>query len=123
MSAGHDNLKEDLKEVNAALRELVRLQLAGELSPQEAWQARRDMLDSVEMAWQGLGQDLTAEALASKQVLEAAPAKRWREWLTRPPRLQMTLRWQPVAKAFSHLPWWWLFLGAALLTFYYVSTL
>ena len=58
---------DDLKEVNAALRELVRLQLAGELSAQEAWQTRRQMLDSVETAWHALSQDLTPEALASRR--------------------------------------------------------
>ena len=62
--------RDDLKEVNAALRELVRLQLSGELLAQEAWQARRQMLDSVEAAWHDLSQDLTPEALASKQRLK-----------------------------------------------------
>ena len=134
---------DDLKEVNAALRELVRLQLAGELSAQEAWQTRRQMLDSVETAWHALSQDLTPEALASKQVLKTPVLPRlsvrqrvqqipkWRtlfhwpqpsRWHWRLPRWQ-TLQWQPLAKAFAHLPWWSLFLVAALATFYYVSTL
>lgn len=134
---------DDLKEVNAALRELVRLQLAGELSAQEAWQTRRQMLDAVETAWHALRQDLTPEALASKQVLQTPVPPRlsvrqrvqqlptWQKILRWPqlprwhwhlPRWQ-TLRWQPLARAFAHLPWWPLFLLAALVTFYYVSTL
>lgn len=132
---------DDLKEVNAALRELVRLQLAGELSAQEAWQTRRQMLDSVEAAWHALSQDLTPEALASKQVLKTPvqPRLSVRQRLQQPPQWQkllrwpqppkwrwprwQTLQWQPLAKALAHLPWWSLFLVAALATFYYVSTL
>ena len=117
--------RDDLKEVNAALRELVRLQLARELSAQEAWQARRQMLDSVEEAWHDLSQDLTPEALASKQVLKApvTPRLSLRERLQQRPKLQITLLWQAVLKAFAYLPWWTLFLLAAVATFYYVSML
>jgi len=118
-------VRDDLKEVNAALRELVRLQLAGELSGHDAWQARRQMLDSVEEAWNDLSQDLTPEALASKQVLKAPlpPRLSWRERLRQRPQLRFAFRWRPLLRAFSHLPWWSLFLVAALATFYYVSTL
>ncbi|MES3039962.1 MAG: hypothetical protein V4730_02255 [Pseudomonadota bacterium] len=131
--------RDDLKEVNAALRELVRLQLAGELPAQEAWQTRRQMLDSVEVAWHDLSQDVTAEALASKQVLKTPvpPRRSLRERLQQRPKLQLpqlqlpswhltrlpSLRWQPLLRAFTHLPWWSLFLVGALATFYYVSTL
>lgn len=117
--------RDDLKEVNAALRELVRLQLAGELSPHDAWQTRRQMLDSVEAAWNDLSQDLTQEALASKQVLKLPEAQRlsWRQRLQRMPRWRLNLRWQPLTKVLAHLPWWSLFLLSALATFYYVSTL
>lgn len=117
--------RDDLKEVNAALRELVRLQLARELPAQEAWQARRQMLDSVEAAWHDLSQDLTPEALASKQVLQTAVSSRlsWRQRLQQRPKLQMSVFRQFLLKAFTRLPWWSLFLLAALATFYYVSTL
>jgi len=117
--------RDDLKEVNAALLQLVRLQLAGELSGHEAWQARRQMLDSVEEAWHDLSQDLTPEALASKQVLTSplTPRLSWRERLLQRPRWRFVLRGRPLLNAFSHLPWWSLFLVAALATFYYVSTL
>lgn len=127
--------RDDLKEVNAALRELVRLQLAGELPAQEAWRARRQMLDSVEDAWSDLSQDLTPEALDSKQVLKAPIPLRQTllqrlqqrpSWRWRLPSLQMTwptLQWRPLLNAFRHVPWWPLFLLAALATFYYVNTL
>lgn len=131
--------RDDLKEVNAALRELVRLQLAGELPAPAAWQTRRQMLDSVEAVWHDLSQDLTPEALASKQVLRTLvpPRRSLRERLQQWPKLQLPqlqlaswhlprlprLRWQPLLKAFTHLPWWSLFLMGALATFYYVSTL
>lgn len=139
MTEAMTTAREDLKEVNAALRELVRLQLAGELPAQEAWQARRQMLDSVEAAWHDLSQDLTPEALASKQVLKTPvpPRLSLRERLQQLPKLQWpqlqpaswhlprlpNLHWRPLFKAFTHLPWWSLFLMGALATFYYVSTL
>jgi len=114
--------RDDLKEVNAALRELVRLQLAGELPAPTAWQTRRQMLDSVEAAWHDLSQDLTPEALASKQEvkLPLAPRLSLRERLQQLPALFGHLR---LAKVAEKLPWWSLFLLAALATFYYVSTL
>lgn len=117
--------RDDLKEVNAALRELVRLQLAGELSPHDAWQTRRLMLDSVEAAWNDLSQDLTQEALASKQELTLSEVARpsWRQRWQRVPRWRPKLRWQPLTQVLAHLPWWPMFLLAALATFYYVSTL
>lgn len=123
--------REDLKEVNAALRELVRLQLAGELSPHDAWLARREMLASVEAAWNDLSQDLTPEALASKQELKLTDVTPpgWRQRLQQLPRWRPALRWQPrlrwppLTRLLAHLPWWPLFLLAALATFYYVSTL
>lgn len=139
--------RDDLKEVNAALRELVRLQLAGELPAQVAWQTRRQMLDSVEAAWHDLSQDLTPEALASKQELKEpvvprlSPYHRLRERLQQLPDLLARLRrpqmprWQwhlprlpglrlqRLAEIIVKLPWWSLFLLAALSTFYYVSTL
>ncbi len=132
--------RDDLSEVNAALRELVRLQLAGELPAQEAWHTRRQMLNSVEAAWNDLRHDLTPEALASKQVLKAPVPLRQSlfqrlqqrpTWSWHLPRLQLalptlrwpTLHWRPLFSALAHLPWWPLFLLAALATFYYVSTL
>lgn len=137
--------RDDLKEVNAALRELVRLQLAGELPAQTAWQTRRQMLDSVEDAWSDLSQDLTPEALASKQELKSPvlPNRSLRERLQQIPawvarlrqsRIRMPswqwrlpslpgLQWQRLAEVAGKLPWWPLFLLAALATFYYVSTL
>jgi len=54
--------RDDLKVVNHALRELVRLQLAGELAPDVAWRERRQMLESVEAAWDGLAEDVGAVA-------------------------------------------------------------
>lgn len=139
--------RDDLKDVNAALRELVRLQLAGELPAHAAWQTRRQMLDSVEGAWHDLSQDLTPEALVSKQELSVAVTprislyqelrERLQQWpslfapLRRPqlpswqwrlPRLP-GLHWQRLAEIIGKLPWWPLFLLAALATFYYVSTL
>lgn len=135
--------RDDLKEVNAALRELVRLQLAGELPAQTAWQTRRQMLDSVEAAWHDLSQDLTPEALASKQELKVPvmPRLSLRERVQQLPDLLAHLRrpqlphwqwrlprlpgwgWQRLAELAGTLPWWTLFLLAALSTFYYVSTL
>ena len=131
--------RDDLKEVNAALRELVRLQLSGELLAQEAWQARRQMLDSVEAAWHDLSQDLTPEALASKQRLKkpVQPQLSLQKRLRQLPKLQLpqlqlaswrlprlsSLRLQALFRAFKHLPWWSLFMMGALATFYYISTL
>lgn len=54
----------DLDAINFALRELVRLQLAGELSAQDAWRERQQLLDAVEANWhdvpEQLGDDSTA---------------------------------------------------------------
>ena len=136
--------REDLSEVNAALRELVRLQLAGELEASAAWQARRDMLSSVEAAWHDLRQDLTPEAMASIQPVTVPVRLSWRErWQRRRP-ISVKISWPSVKRmrvpkipamnvrhllapqrlaALARLPWWSLFLGLALVTFYYVSTL
>ena len=135
--------RDDLKEINSALRELVRLQLAGELPAQDVWQTRRQMLDSVEAAWHDLSQDVTSEALVSKQTLRVSVVPRLTllerlqqlpalfahlsrpqmpQWQWRLPRLP-SLRWQRLAEIAEKLPWWTLFLLAALATFYYVSTL
>lgn len=43
--------KIDLHDVNFALQELVRLQLAGELAAEEAWRERQQLLDAVEASW------------------------------------------------------------------------
>jgi len=136
--------RDDLCEVNAALKELARLQLAGEIDATEAWQARRDMLQSVEAAWHDLSQDLTPEAMASVQPVNAPIRLSWRErWQRRQPialkvslpsfkRPQLPIwpsfNWQRLISSdrlasISPLAWWTLSLAVALLTFYYVSTL
>lgn len=138
------NPRDDLCEVNAALLELVRLQLAGELDAATAWSTRRDMLSSVEAAWHDLSQDLTPEALASLQAVVAPVRISWRERWQNRPQLSWDFKWPslktitlPTLPAFkfrtmapqqlisllAQLPWWTLFLGLALVTFYYVSTL
>lgn len=43
-----------LRDLNLALRELVRLQLAGEIDADTAWRARRDMLAATEESWEVL---------------------------------------------------------------------
>ncbi len=60
---------DDLQLVNHALRELVRLQLTGELEAEVAWRERRQMLASVESAWDVLVED----ADGSEAMPEAAP--------------------------------------------------
>ena len=136
--------RDDLCEVNAALRELVRLQLAGELDASTAWQTRHDMLSSVEAAWHDLSQDLTPEAMASLQPVVAPVRISWRERWQNRPQLSWDVKWPsfktitlPTLPAFkframapqqlmsllAQLPWWTLFLGLAIATFYYVSTL
>lgn len=62
-------MRDGLNDVNHALRELVRLQLAGELAPDEAWRERRQMLASVEESWAALA---GAEAVAPAPVADDA---------------------------------------------------
>ena len=101
------------------------------------------MLDSVEAAWHDLSQDVEPEASVSKQELKLPvtprlallerlqqlpalfaylPRPQMPHWQWRWPRLP-GLRWQRLAEIAEKLPWWTLFLLAALATFYYVSTL
>lgn len=76
------SLREDLVVVNAALKDLVRLQLAGELDPTSAWQERRQLLESVDAVWERLPEDAEADAQThadangSGSVTSAIPA--WR---------------------------------------------
>lgn len=84
------SLREDLVVVNAALRDLVRLQLAGELDPTSAWQERRQLLESVDAVWERLPEDATAAAgqIADDEALPAvaeAPSRSlWRRPLALP---------------------------------------
>lgn len=120
----------DLSAVNHALREISRLQLAGELDPETAWRERRDILLGVEGEWDALavlerppaetppevthdGDDasasrpMAAAAQAPGQRLRALPAQVW-HWLLR-------RSWR--------MPLWIMLLVLALLTFSYVGSL
>lgn len=48
----------DLDDVNFALQELVRLQLAGDLAAEEAWRERQQLLDAVEANWDDVPEQL-----------------------------------------------------------------
>lgn len=84
------SLREDLVVVNAALRDLVRLQLAGELDPTSAWQERRQLLESVDAVWEHLPEDADAVAgqpadAASQEEGAVAPVLPvWRRSLAMP---------------------------------------
>ena len=56
--------KIDLDDVNFALQELVRLQLAGELAAEEAWRERQQLLDAVEANWADVPEQLTPTSSA-----------------------------------------------------------
>lgn len=60
-----------LMDLNQALRELVRLQLAGEIDADAVWRTRRDMLAAVESSWEVLRTE-HAPAAASVET-EAIP--------------------------------------------------
>lgn len=48
----------DLDDVNFALQELVRLQLAGELAAEDGWRERQQLLDAVEANWDDVPEQL-----------------------------------------------------------------
>lgn len=102
---------DDLQLVNHALRELVRLQLTGELEAEVAWRERRQMLESVEAAWDVLVEDAATPAEAP---VEEAPAA-----VVAPARRRFDL---DVVKSWR-FPLWALLLVFALATFLYVGSL
>lgn len=104
---------DDLQLVNHVLRELVRLQLTGELEAEVAWRERRQMLESVEAAWDVLVENAGEAAETGTDVAEAAqPA----DAPARKPISMAAIRsWR--------LPLWALLLVFALATFLYVGSL
>lgn len=104
---------DDLQMVNHALRELVRLQLTGELEAEVAWRERRQMLESVEAAWDVLVEDagVAAAPEADAPVAAEPVAAPGRQGV----RLDAIKSWR--------LPLWALLLVFALATFLYVGSL
>ncbi|MEO6698377.1 MAG: hypothetical protein ABIR53_02515 [Paraperlucidibaca sp.] len=63
----------NLDDVNFALRELVRLQLAGELATEDAWRERQQLLGAVEANWADVPeQALDATAVAGATEVDAS---------------------------------------------------
>lgn len=106
----------DLDDINFALRELVRLQLAGEIAPEVAWRERQQLLDAVEAQWDDVPEqvvaapevasavhELSAPVSSCKRVLNYAVQQLW-------PRLR-------------ELGLVWALLGLTIATCIYVSSL
>lgn len=64
----------DLDDVNFALRELVRLQLSGELANDDAWRERQQLLDAVEANWDDVPEQRGAAEPAGAVASVAASA-------------------------------------------------
>lgn len=104
---------DDLQLVNHALRELVRLQLSGELEAEVAWRERRQMLESVEAAWDVLVENAAAPVVTEADATELAPP------VAAPARKPISM----AAIRSWRLPLWALLLVFALATFLYVGSL
>lgn len=120
----------DLTAVNHALRELARLQLAGELDPEAAWRERRQILLGVEAEWEALadqerppvvvasgdadeGGEVDAAVLTP--VVSPTPAQRARSLAAR--------AWHWLLRRSWRMPLWIMLLALALATFSYVGSL
>ncbi len=116
--------RDDLLAVNHALRELVRMQLTGELEAEVAWRERRHMLESVEAAWDTLVED-AAPAETADAESGAATAEASAQTAADAATAQPVAGWRhhvPALKSLR-LPLWALLLLFALATFIYVGSL
>lgn len=107
-----------LMDLNQALRELVRLQLAGDIDADTAWRTRRDMLAAAEASWEVLqAENAPAPAAAEEEATGKRPAlmARLRQ------RAAVTGRW--LIQRSWRLTVWSMILLLALGTFFYVGTL
>lgn len=73
----------DLDDINFALRELVRLQLAGEIAADAAWRERQQLLDAVEAYWDEVPEQAATISAAPDTVADepSRPVPRWRRLL------------------------------------------
>lgn len=108
-----------LMDLNQALRELVRLQLAGEIDADTAWRTRRDMLAAAEASWAVLQAENAPAPVPEAADAEPASRPTWLARLRR--RAAITGRW--LLRRSWRLTVWSMILLLALGTFFYVGTL
>lgn len=104
----------NLDDINYALQQLVRMQLAGELSAEAAWRERQQLLDAVEANWADVP-DVVTNEIAPVKAADPAPAEsRRRQQLKAMRRLWRRLR---------RLGLLWALLGMTIATCVYVASL
>lgn len=105
-----------LDDINYALRKLTQMQLAGELTPEQAWQERQTVLDTAEANWAALAGGQRTEIAHDMHEQLAAPSRaKWQRALKNATRLPLWL-WRT-------LGWGWLLLLISLATWLYIFNL
>lgn len=116
----------DLDDVNFALRELVRLQLAGELSTEDAWRERQQLLDAVEANWVDVS-DLVSGQVSDQSIaaVTADASADYRRVSAEPALGQqlMTFITQRLWPRLRQLSLIWALLGLTIVTCLYVASL
>ena len=112
--------KIDLDDVNFALQELVRLQLAGELAAEEAWRERQQLLDALEANW-----DDVPEQLGQTSNNAHSPTTNSHDDECKPSKAQRFFRFvsTTVWPRLRELGLVWALLGLTLATCFYVASL